>query len=350
MDNVNVSKSADHGLTVVSPKKDNSPEFLQKWILNHKDFVEEEITKSGGMLFEGFKIKKGGDFERVGFAIDKKLTDKHIFDGAVGTKRTQYVTDVASPDLKNVPHPLSMHNEDSFVAKVAPKIMFCSLTSAPWGGESLVADCRKVYQNLPKSIQEKYRGKKLKSTLILEDKLFLANSLIPKNPNLIEALGKEQGAKEVKRISYDMTRFKFTVPATLKSSHGEDIWFNTLHQAVFYNNCVDIWMAYKLIGGIKNRLLSIHLILKSLIKTLIARIKKGRDPLVMHESVLESGEEITFWEKYQMNRAFWKATKIVPLKDGDFFVLDNRMFAHGRMPYKGRRVMVSAMTEPTSTL
>ncbi|MBF5058992.1 TauD/TfdA family dioxygenase [Candidatus Neptunochlamydia vexilliferae] len=346
MEKVKIEKSDKHFLIEVSPKENCSPDFLRDWALDHRPFLEEQIGKYGGVLFKGFSIKKGSDFEKVALAIDENLTDKHVFDGAVGTKRTRFVSDVASPDLKDVPMPLSMHNEDSFVSKVPPKIMFCSLTSAPWGGESLVADCRKVYQSLPQEVQKKYRLQKLKSMLVLEDKLFLANSLIPKNIELIEAFAKGEGAHTVKRISYDMTRFLFTVPATLTLNGEEDVWFNTLHQSVFYNKCVDIWMAYKMLGGIKNRLRSLSLIGSSLSKDFITFLKKGSDPLKMHDCHLENGEKITAWDRFQMGLAFWKNTAVLPLKDGEFFVLDNRLVSHGRMPYRGRRVMVSAMTKP----
>ena len=350
MASVNTKVSDQHFLLEVTPIQDTSPKYLQEWIKENHQFVQDKIASHGGILFRGFSLKTATDFENIALSIDVNLTDKHIFDGAVCTKRTKFVSDVASPAIKKMLTPLSLHNEDSFVAETPKKIMFCSLSSAPWGGESLIADCRKVYQSLPQRVQNKYRNQKLVSTLILEDRLFLANSQIPKNTQCITEFAKSHGAETVKRISDNMTEFSFTVPAVITSEpYEETVWFNTLHQAVFYNNCIDIWMAYKLLGGISNRIKALFLIFSSLLKDVTNYIKSGRNPLKMHDCTLQNGEKITACDRIQMGLAFWKNTAILPLKDGEFFVLDNRLTAHGRMPYKGKRVMVSAMTEPKAT-
>lgn len=350
MVSVNIKKSSQHFLLEVTPLQDNSPEYLQAWIRANHQLVKDKIALHGGLLFKGFAVKSASDFEKIALSIDADLSDKHVFDGAVGTKRTKFVSDVASPEIKKILTPLSLHNEDSFVSETPKKIMFCSLKSATWGGESLIADCRKVYQSLPQRIQNKYRGQELKSTLILEDRLFLANSQIPKNIQYITDFAKKHGAKTVKRISDDMTEFSFAIPAVIISKTSKEIiWFNTLHQAVFYNNCIDIWMAYKLRGGLSNRINSLFLIFSSLLQDFLVYIRSGKNPLKMHDCKLLNGQKITAPDRIQMGLAFWKNTSVISLNDGDFFVLDNRLTAHGRMPYKGRRVMVSAMTKPKVT-
>jgi len=347
MVSLNIRESTEHFLLEITPIQDSSPEYLREWVDENYQLIQDKIALHGGILFKGFDIKTATDFENIVVSIDPNLADKHIFDGGVGTKRTKFVFDVASPAIKKMLTPLSLHNEDSFVAEVPTKIMFCSLNSAPWGGESLIADCRKVYQSLPQRIQNKYRNQKLASTLVLEDQLFLANSQIPKNVQCITVFAKDHGAETVKRISDNMTEFSFTIPAviTLKSSE-EVVWFNTLHQAVFYNKCIDIWMAYKFLGGFSNKIKSLFLIFSSLLQDSVAYIKSGCNPLKMHDCKLVNGKKITAWDRVQMGLAFWKNTAVLPLKDGDFFVLDNRLTAHGRMPYKGRRLMISAMSNP----
>lgn len=346
MNNINIKKSKSHFLVEVTPGTDNSPECLRKWIVDNNLFLQEQLAQCGGVFFKGFKVESASDFENVLQAMEQDLSDKHIFDGAVSFKRTDFVSEVASPTIKKMLSPLSLHNEDSFVAEVPDKIMFCSLKSAPWGGESLIADCRKVYQDLPKKVQKKYKSQKLKSTLLLEDRLFLANSLIPKNLQEIKKFAVAHGAENVERISEGMTRFTFEVPTTLASDDSEIIWFNTLHQAVFYNKCIDIWKAYAFYGGFVNKIKALFLMAHSLLQDLIMYLKEGGDPLKMHDCMLVNGEKIKAWERIQMGLAFWKNTVMLPLKDGDFFILNNRLVAHGRMPYKGERIMVSAMTQP----
>ena len=349
MDQLTIKESDKNSLLNITPASNNSVAFLTAWLVKNKQFICEQLTFYGGIFFQGFTIKTTAEFEAIANAIDNDLADKHIFDGDVGTKSTKFVSDVASPNIREILTPLSLHNEDSFVAETPTKIIFCSLKSAVWGGESLVADCRKVYQSLPQVIRLKYRNQKLTSTLVLEDQLFLANSQIPKNVQAIIDLGKLHGANTVERIAEDKTKFSFTVPASIQNKDNIDVWFNTLHQAVFYNNYIDIWQAYSMLGGFINKIKATVLIIKSILHDLLKFIMSKGNNLVMHSCKLANGEKITAWEKIQMNLAFWRNTSILKLQDGDFFVLNNRLVAHGRMPYKGTRLMVSAMTQPTPT-
>lgn len=346
MENINIKRSSDHFLTEVFPSGNSSPDSLGRWIQSNREFVSQQLEEEGGLVFKGFNLQTAQDFEKLARMIDDKLADRHIFDGDVTCKRTPFVSDVASPDIKKILSPLSLHNEDSFVPEIPDKIMFCSLHTASWGGESLIADCRKVYEDLPQDLQKKYKRKKLKSTLVLEDRLFLANALIPKNVQTIIDFAKNHGARTVKRLSENMTEFTFTVPATIQDQRGRDVWFNTLHQAVFYNKCVDIWMAYKMRRGLFNKPFALMLIFASLLEDFKNFLKSGRSTLKMHDCTLMNGEKITPLERIKMGFAFWKNTAVLPLSNGDFFVLNNKLVAHGRMPYKGKRIMVSAMTEP----
>lgn len=344
---MDISTSTKHFLLEIAPTHDRSTRFLQGWIEKNYALVHDKLALHGGIVFKNFEIQTAEDFETIALSVDSNLADKHIFDGAVCTKRTKFVSDVASPTIKKMLTPLSLHNEDSFVGNVPSRIMFCSLNSASWGGETLLADCRKVYQSLPQKIKDKYYNEKLVSTLVLEDKLFLANSQIRKNVQHIVEFAQDNGAETIERVGDDMTKFTFTICPVINSPFSnEAVWFNTLHQAVFYNKFIDIWMAYKWLGGFLNRIKSIWLIFLSCFQDFILYVKSRRNPLKMHNCKLLSGRDIPAWERIQMVLAFWKNTSVLSLKDGDFFVLDNRLVAHGRMPYKGRRLMVSAMTKP----
>ena len=57
------------------------------------------------------------------------------------------------------------------------------------------------------------------------------------------------------------------------------------------------------------------------------------------------GSPITFEDYQLLKKAYSQNTVTFPYEKGDVLVLDNMLTAHGRMPYKGDRVIATAIIE-----
>ncbi len=135
---------------VITPKRRGLKliDFLK---LNQNE-IEENLLKHGGILFRGFQIDGLADFESLvkncyGDLIDynDRATHRTQVEGKVYTA-TNY-----PPELEII-----LHNESSFAAKFPTRIFFYSIEAAEKGGETPIADVRKVYEQIDPSIRKPF--------------------------------------------------------------------------------------------------------------------------------------------------------------------------------------------------
>ncbi len=353
---VKISDSPDHFLLQIEPLKDSSASHLKAWLKNSKEFVSKKMAEYGGIYFKGFDIKSAQDFEDISIEIDPHLCDRHPFNCSTRTWHTKYTCEVANPNIKQSLIPKGMHNEDAYVGKIPKTIFFHPLEPSDEGGETLVADCRKIFQYLPKKLQKKLMGETMQNDLKMHDDALLVNARIPKSLDAIEELGKSHNSKQTIRLSDNVTQFSFQIPTVVQTENcSAPIWLNLLYIAptLSYNTYIDTWFAYRHLGGWLNRIRSVKIILSTFYKDVKFWIKDklNKDPenqdyfSEIGSYYLVSGKKISFWERVQINIAIWKSAAVVPLKEGEIVALDNRLVSHGRMPYKGRRVFLAALGE-----
>jgi hypothetical protein len=351
IDRVNIIDNQTDLLFTIQAKSDKSTEFLKMWLDDNQQKIIHILDSKGGILLKGFNIKSAQDFEDIAKIVEPNLSDQHAFDGATTLWHTQYTYEAASPSIKKAMTPLSFHNEDSFISRIPSIIMLCSLEPASkWGGESLLVDCRHVFNSLPKAIQNKYKYKTITSKLLLNDALFLVNSRISKNSSEIFRVAKEHGTTKASRASDHETQFIFNTPTTIEGiDSNTPVWFNTLHQAFYLNACMDIWRAYRLKKGVVNILLACSTLFKLSVKTLKSMVAQFLSKKIMYECRLSDGDKISMKEKLAMNRAYWENMHVLPQEAGSIIILNNKLIAHGRMPYKGRRLLLSCIGNPIMT-
>jgi alpha-ketoglutarate-dependent taurine dioxygenase len=357
-EDIKISLSPEHFLLQIEPLKDKSVAFLRSWIKKSQKFIKENMDLYGGIYFKDFDINSAADFESLALEIDPNLNETHPFNCSNRTWHTQFTCETASPCIKQSLTPKGLHNEDSYVSYVPKIVMFFPLEAAVEGGETLVADCRKVYQKLPKKLQEKLLGKTMINKLIMHDDILLVNNQIPKSFEAIKQLGEQQNSKETLRISENLSEFSFEIPVIIKHESSKDpIWFNLLHIAPYlgYNVLIDTWCAYKHKGGLLNKIKAISIIgvtflkdIKFLIKSLMNKSPENQKFLSeVGNYYISDGSKISFLDRICINLAIWKSTSILPLNAGDMVALDNRLVSHGRMPFKGRRTFLTAMGSRT---
>lgn len=350
---VKIIESLEHGLLQVEPLEDKSKENLQGWIKEYLPFVKEKMAQYGGIFFKGFDINTAQDFEDIAKEVDSDLCSSHPFNCSARTWHTKYTCEVQSPNIKQSLVPKGTHNEDAYVGHIPSTIMFCPLEPAVRGGETLVADCRKIYHNLPQHLKEKFLGKKIQNNLIMHDSVFLINGRVPKSQKAINELGKLHNAKEVTRLSENLTQFKFEIPAVIKDHNNDPLWFNLMHipKYLSYNVYIDTWFAHKYLGGGFRQIKALWAIFLAFFKDLKFLLKNflNRDPENINflseigDYFFTDGTRLTLKERVQIILAIWKSTSVIQLEKGDILALDNKRLSHGRMPFKGRRVFLAAI-------
>src|SRR5262245_16986493 len=127
---------------VVQPKdrQISRSEFLAE-IRENQKFFKENMLKYGGILFRGFPIQNADDFSLV---IDAMGTGKCVdyIGGDSPRKKVKgniYTSTEAPPSFK-----IPLHNELSFVKNYPSHIYFFCETPSETGGETMIADARKI--------------------------------------------------------------------------------------------------------------------------------------------------------------------------------------------------------------
>ena len=162
VDNVTVSFLNEENKLplIISPRLDDSLEFLSAWLVANRGWVEEQITNFGAVLIRGFQINDAPEFERAIKSLQPNLSDAYrgtsprsVFDG------TKYTFSAA--DAPNS-YPIAQHCEMSFLRSPPRQLYFgCLQESKSGGGETALCDFRAVANEFDASLRHKFATKKL---------------------------------------------------------------------------------------------------------------------------------------------------------------------------------------------
>jgi len=336
---------SDKPFLEIRARKNHSVGTLKAWIKKNEDILKIKLSTVGGLLFRGFDIDSPEKFEVIAKAIEPNLCKTHDFDDGARTWLTDYIYEASLGSIIKDQIPLSFHNEDAFVPYVPSTIMLCALEPSAYGGETLLADCRKVFQSFPKDLQEKFLGFSVKSSFSMEDSIFLVNTHLPKNVKAIQHLAQKYGATNVYRVGDFRTRFTFVIPTVIHHENTkEPIWFSRVHQAVTLSRIVDIWHSYKYRKSILSLLEGFMVMVKTIFNHYWLKLKSYKTPEDQKNLyTFSNGTPIPLRDQFKICSSYWKNAVIEPLNAGDVIVLDNRLVTHGRLPYKGKRRLLSCI-------
>ncbi len=329
----------------IRPNNDKSVISLQKWVKENYDILRKEMSIIGGLLFKGFDIKTPEDFDLIARTIEPKLCTAHDFDDGTRLWYTDHIYEASLGSIAKEQIPLSFHNEDAFVPYVPSTIMLCSLQASKYGGETIMADCRKVFASFPQELQQKFLDKDIKNSFTMHDSTFLVNTRLPKNEKAIIKLATKYGATKTYRIGDFSTRFTFEIPTVIKhESSDKPIWFSRAHQTTSLSRIIDIWHSYKYKKNIFSTFEGFYVMIKTILSHYWFQIRMAKIPDEQKNIyTLKNGEPISVGDQFKICSAYWKNAVIEPLNAGDFIILDNRLVTHGRLPYKGHRRLLSCI-------
>jgi alpha-ketoglutarate-dependent taurine dioxygenase len=284
-----------------------------KWAEKHKGTLNSMLLEHGAILLRGFSINGPEKFNEL-FSI--------ISGDAMEYKnRTSPRDQVYNNVYTSTSHPkdqtIHMHTENSYSDVYNRIIAFYSLVPALAGGETPIADERKLLASLKKETIEKFRKKGIQ---------YVRNSIPGIGlswETIYQTEDKEEVAKILKSFGHEFTwidddhlRIKWSLPATQRHPiTNKEMWFNHM----FFG-------------------------LKCLYDpSVVEYFEEENLPFVTYYG---DGTEIEpevikeFMDFYQKHAIIFKWQK------NDFLLLDNMMFSHGRHPFEGDRTTLTAMGQP----
>jgi len=300
----------------VDPKR-RSRKDLMKLIKAERDWLENAVAEHAAVLFRGFAIDTPKDFEKVAGAILPAL--KPYVEGQ--SPRTKIRGNVYTSTEYPKHLRITMHSELSYSKEPPSKLIFYCETPITEGGETPISDCRKVYEDMPVELRDKFEnlGVKYVKNMPGDDK-GLGKSWM----DHFETTSKKKVEKylEENEISFEwlndgMLRTESVRPAVRKHpATGEMVWYNQSN----------LWHVSNFEEQRRKTLLQIC----------------GEEKLPTH-CYFGDGSPMSDEDLDTVRNVMWDAAVIFPWHAGDLLVVDNYMAAHGRMAFDGPRKVLVAM-------
>lgn len=299
-----------------------NPEFagrlkLHEWAVDHLDFIEKSVLRYGGVLFRDFDTKNQEDFHRFLDTLGAALIQYN----ESSTPRSQLKKNVYTSTEFPQEQTIALHNELSTAATFPLRIWFFCDTPAEEGGQTPIADVRRVYARLSPEVRERFAEKGWKLVRNYGDGFGLTwqDSFHTTDRADVERYCAENAVtwewKEGDRLRTWQVRPAIAEhPAT-----GEKVWFN--HIAFWHDSSLD-----------------------PQVRQLLREEFAPED--MPYQTFYGDGTPIEDEVAAELRDAYLQERVVFDWRKGDLLMMDNMLAAHGRMPYRGERKTLVAMAEP----
>lgn len=296
---------------LITPQMENVD--LAGWVEANRQYIDEKLHHHGAILFRGFDLSDEADFSRVMQATGCQLSD--YVEKATPRSRVKshiYTSTEFPQEFK-----IAQHNELSYVKPWPMRIYLFAEHSPSIGGETPVADVRKVLSYIDPEIREKFErlgwrlvrnygfgfGPEWRAAFCVESRKE-AEAYFNKSDIQFQWLGDDRLRTEHIR---PVTRAH---PVT-----GDKVWFNH----------VAFWHLSSLPDEIRQRFM----------------VDFGEEGCP-YNTFYGDGSVIEDEVAAHLRAAYDKAEVSFKWQNGDLIMADNMLVSHGRNPYQGeRRILVT---------
>ena len=129
---------------------------LETWASGNRDFIEAKLLQHGAILFRNFKVDAIAGFEQFINRVFGRLLEYR----ERSSPRSQVGGNIYTSTDYPADQSIFLHNENSYQDSWPLKIFFSCITPAKEGGETPIADCRRVFQCIRPEIRERFIEKR----------------------------------------------------------------------------------------------------------------------------------------------------------------------------------------------
>lgn len=290
---------------------------LTMWASMNKRLIESRLYRHGAVLFRGFDVRSSGHFE----TLVEALSDQPMEYRERSSPRSQvgdriYTSTDYPPDQTIFPH-----NEHSYSRTFPLKLFFYCDRPAAHGGETPLADTRRVLQSISPEIQARFAEKKWMYVRNFGDGFGLSWQTVyqTNDKSVVERYCLNSGIKFEWKDG-DRLRTRQVRDAIMKHPHtGELTWFN--HITFFHISTLET----------------------NLREAIMADFDEADYP---NNTYYGDGSPIEPQVMDDLREAYRRHLISFQWQKGDVVLLDNMLTSHSRSSYSGERRILFAMSEP----
>lgn len=293
-------------------------DFIQ-FYESSRAIIDEHLHSQGAVLFNGINIRNRQDFQQAVSSTGTRFID-YVDGNSPRTKLSDIVYTSTEYDSTKT---ITQHNELSYSANWPSRIFFCCIQPAGSGGETPLADGRKVLRQMDKHIVHLIDEKGL--TYIRN--LHGGNGFGPSWQHTFETDDPVQVENYCRKLAME---FEWKEDGTLKLKHhrkgiiyhpvtGEKVWFNQIDQFHPTHLGKDV---YDVLSEMY-----------------------GSDEELPTSVTLGDGTPIEDKMIQDIMHTIDTVLVAKPWQQGQLLLVDNVLVSHGRKPFTGQREIVVSMMQ-----
>lgn len=333
---------------VYEPAQDSasSLEYLSEWLRDNEQRFNADLRAHGAVLFRGFKVPDAPAFERVARAVDPGLVTRYP-----GISPREHISEhvLSSTELPSY-FPLPQHSELSYTHAPPRKIFFFCVTPPASGGETPLCDLRKVLSDLPPALRSRFERDSIRYVRVhgspADKQVTLWGG--KRWNDVFETTERSEVEKNAREQQLELTwlpgdrlKLESILPAVRRHPlHDTPAWHN--HLVVFHPDAGLEEAAH--IARYRPDLRSVAA------KHAIALLSNLRRWFVNEEryelnTTYGDGAPIPRADLHAVVETIWRNLASFPWRAGDVLAIDNFSVSHGRLPFRGKRKVLVAMTD-----
>ncbi len=283
---------------------------LPDWAGNNRGFIKQRLQRHGGILFRGFDLSSVDEFE----LLLRSLTGELLEYSYRSTPRTQVsgriYTSTEYPAHQTIP----LHNEMSYTRQWPMILGFFCVEVALDGGETPIADSRKVFNLIDPAIRDRFASKQVMYVRNYGEALDLSwqNVFQTEDREEVEAYCRSAEIEFEWKSNNELRTRQVCQAVATHPDTGEQVWFNQAH--LFHVSSL----------GAQTR----------------EALMSSSDEEPPRNACYGDGSAIEDEALEEIRAAYDRETVVFPWQPRDVLLLDNMLAAHGRRPYSGTRKIV----------
>lgn len=291
---------------------------LLEWAASNKEAIEAFLLKHRALLFRNFNLNTTALFnEFVKLTSSGQLLEYRDRSSPRHEVGDKIYTSTDYPAEQSI----FLHNEGTYWLTWPLKIYFGCLIAAQQGGETPIADCRKIFQRIHPKIREKFIEKKVLYVRNYNDGFGLTWQTVfqTRDKAVVEEYCR-RNAIEFEWKDGDRLRTRQVRQAVAKHPKTDElVWFN--HATFFHVSTLE----------------------PTLRDALLAEFRESDLP---NNTYYGNGSPIEPEVLEELRAAYQQEMVLFPWQQGDLLMLDNMSVTHGRSPFVGTRKVVVGMADP----
>lgn len=286
------------------------------WLSKNREWIESRLHEQGAILFRDFNLSGVGEFEDFVRTFGHELLSYSYQSTPRSKVSGNIYTSTEYPAGQTIP----LHNEMAYARSWPMKIFFYCVTPAAEGGETPIADSRRVFARIDERITKRFIEKRIMYCRNYDEGLDLSWTTVfqTTDRSQVEAYCREAGIDFEWLGGNRLRTRQVCQAAVVHPITGAWVWFNQAH--LFHTSSLE--------PAVRAALSSTYEVHE------YPRNAYYGDGSTIEDEVLESVRE-----------AYRQETTVFPWQAGDVLMLDNMLMAHGRRPFMGQRKVVVAMVQ-----